>query len=195
MSRAPTHSLSRDSLAAASGVWRLLRFDPTWSERFDLTRLGLVRSFFAQILVLPLVVMFAVLTERADTGAVTQNLVWRTILSDVIGVVGYPLIVALIARLLHLKRWGAFIAVLNWADLIFGLIFAALSALTLLGEQGLMVLRIIWLLILAPIQILFTWRAARETMASDISATVLLVVIELALSIGADQLAALTLPA
>ena len=194
MSRTPTHSLSRDSLAAASGVWRLLRFDPSWVQYFDLTRLGLVRSFFAQILVLPLVVMFAVLTERADGGAVTLNLVWQTLLSDVIGVVGYPLIVALIARMLRLKRWGAFITVLNWGDLVFGLIFAALSALTILGEQGLMVLRILWLLVLAPIQILFTWRAARETMASDVSATVLLVVLELGLSIGADQLAALALP-
>jgi len=194
LSRTPTHSLSRDSLAAASGVWRLLRFDPSWVQYFDLTRLGLVRSFFAQILVLPLVVMFAVLTERADGGAVTLNLVWQTLLSDVIGVVGYPLIVALIARMLRLKRWGAFITVLNWGDLVFGLIFAALSALTILGEQGLMVLRILWLLVLAPIQILFTWRAARETMASDVSATVLLVVLELGLSIGADQLAALALP-
>lgn len=195
MTATPTGRLSRDSLAAAKGVIKLLRFDPTWVKAFDLSRLGFVRSFFAQILALPLVLLFFVLTTRADGGDVTRNLLFQTGLSDGIDVIVYPILVLVAARLLKLKNWTAFITVLNWGDLVFATLFAMVSGLTIAGDVGLAAVRIVWLVVLAPLQILFAWRAARETMGTDISVTVLLVVLELALSVGSDQLAALILPA
>ena len=46
----------------------------------------------------------------------------------------------------------------------------------------------------APVQILFLWRAARVTLRADVAATVLLIVLDIAMSVAADQLAALLIP-
>ena len=46
----------------------------------------------------------------------------------------------------------------------------------------------------APVQILFLWRAARVTLRADVAATVLLIVLDIAMSVAADQLATVLIP-
>ena len=195
MSPAASDSLARDSLRAARGVLRLILFNPAWAEDFDLSRLGLVRSFFAQGLRAPLVILFACALARAAGDEITRNLMFQAAAALAIGVVGYTLVVWIALRLLKLPNWGAFIVLVNWSDLVFATVMTAVSSLTVFGENGGIAVQLIWLMLAAPMQILFLWRAARVTLQADVGATVLLIVLNIAMSVGADQLAALLLPA
>jgi hypothetical protein len=194
MSNAASGGLGRDSLRAARGVLRLIRFRSDWVEDFDLTMLGFVRSFFAQFLRAPLIILFACAMARATGDEVTQALILQTATALAISVVGYTVVTAGAVRLAGLAGWRAFIVLVNWGDLFFATMMSALASLTVLGENGGVAVQLIWLMLAAPVQILFLWRAARTVLQADVAATVLLIVLNIATSVAADQLASLLIP-
>ncbi len=188
-------SLRLDALRALRGIVRLIRFNPGWREDFQLDHQGFYRSFFAQILRLPLLLLFNYTLILALGEKVVPAVLWQVVIAAVIAVFLYLAISLVAVRLLKLKNWAAYITLLNWGDFGFSLVIAALSALTLAGAAGLTSVRILWLVVVIPLQIMFIWRAAQETMGTDVSATVLMVVLNIATSVVSDQLASLILPA
>ncbi len=186
--------LHLDFAHACRGVWRLLIGRPDFARDFDLSRAGVVQSFIPALLAFAPIMLLETLVTRAEGGKTGPALYEQIALSNLMEIAAYVGIVALLARLLGLRRWGAYLALLNWADLVFSLIFAGVSTLSLAGENGLQAVRLLWLLVLWPAQIVFTWNAARRVMGADITVTILLIVLDLALSTGADQLASLVFP-
>ena len=100
MSSATTHSLSRDALRALRGVVRIIRFDPLWAEDFDLDRLGFVRSFFAQFLRLPFLLLFSAVLSHAVKEKVTALTLAERAGAALAGVVAYAFVSLVAARLL-----------------------------------------------------------------------------------------------
>ncbi len=194
MSGTASDNLARDSLRAARGTVRLIRFDPAWTDDFDLSGLGFIRSFFAQALRAPLAILFTCVLARASGEAITRALVLQTALALTIGVVSYTLVVWITSRLIGLANWRAFIVLVNWGDLVFAAVMTAVSSLAVFGENGGIAAQLIWLMLAAPVQILFLWRAARVTLKADVAATVLLIVLDIAVSVAADQLATVVVP-
>jgi hypothetical protein len=194
MSRAASDSLARDALRAARGVMRLIRFDPAWIDDFDLSLLGFIRSFFAQGLRAPLAILFTCVLARASGEEITHELVLQTSAALAMGIVGYTLAVWIATRVVGLPNWRPFMVLVNWGDLVFAAVMTAVSSLAVFGENGGIAAQLIWLMLAAPVQILFLWRAARVTLKADVAATVLLIVLNIAVSVGADQLAALVIP-
>ena len=82
----------------------------------------------------------------------------------------------------------------NWGDLVFAGVMTVVSSLAVFGEPGGIAAQLIWLMLAAPVQILFLWRAARVTLRADVAATVLLIVLDIAMSVAADQLATVLIP-
>ena len=82
----------------------------------------------------------------------------------------------------------------NWGDLVFAGVMTTVSSLAVFGENGAVAAQLIWLMLAAPVQILFLWRAARVTLRADVAATVLLIVLDIAMSVAADQLATVLIP-
>lgn len=194
MTQGASESLRLDAIRALRGVMRLIRFSPTWAEDFHLDRLGFYRSFFAQILRLPLILIFNIALIRALGERVVPSVLWQVVAAALIGLVLYMAVSLVAVRALKLKGWLSFINVLNWGDFAFSVIIATLATLTLAGASGLTAVKLIWLVLVIPLQIMFIWRAAQETMRTDVSSTVLLVVLNLATSVVSDQLAALIIP-
>jgi hypothetical protein len=194
MTAGASDSLRLDALRSLRGIARLIRFNPSWREDFQLDHLGFYRSFFAQILRLPLLLLFNYTLVRALGEKVVPAVMWQVVIAAVIALFLYMAISLLAVRLLKMKHWAAYITLLNWGDFGFSLVIAALSAFTLAGAPGLTTVRILWLVVIIPLQIMFIWRAAQETMAADVSATVLMVVLNIATSVVSDQLAGLILP-
>ena len=194
MSGTASGNLARDSLRAARGAVRLIRFDPAWIDDFDLSGLGFVRSFFAQALRAPLAILFTCVLARASGEAITRELVLQTAAALAMGIVSYTLVVWIATRLIGLANWRAFIVLVNWGDLVFAAVMTAVSSLAVFGENGGIAAQLIWLMLAAPVQILFLWRAARVTLKADVAATVLLIVLDIAVSVAADQLATVVVP-
>ena len=132
MTFADRGSLTGDTAYAARGVWRLLRNDVRWSDDFELSGVGLIRSFFAQFVRLPFVGVFVVLVARS-TGASS-----------------------------------------SWPDVTLACAFDLLGAMAYL--------------LVAMVEIFFVWRAARAALGADVSAAVLLVVLNIGIDVAADQL-------
>jgi hypothetical protein len=184
----------RDLLLAARGVGRLILGRPDVEPLFDLSPRGVVLSFVPAFLSIVPITGVETLMARAEKTAIGKGFYQAIFLSGVLDIAAFTAMVALCARFLGLKGWGRYLAVNNWANLVFALAFLALSSLVPLGTRGVDLVRLVWLLVLWPAEIVFTWNAARRIMGTDVSATVLLIVLELGLSVGADQVSALVFP-
>ena len=194
MSGTVSDNLAMDTLRAARGTVRLIRFDPAWTRDFDLSRLGFIRSFFAQALRAPLAILFTCVLARAAGEEITRDLILQTAAALAMGIVGYTLVAWIAARLIGLPDWRAYLVLVNWGDLVFAGVMTAVSSLAVFGENGAVAAQLIWLMLAAPVQILFLWRAARVTLRADVAATVLLIVLDIAMSVAADQLATVLIP-
>ncbi len=194
MSGAASGNLARDALRAARGAVRLIRFDPAWAEDFDLSGLGFIRSFFAQALRAPLAILFTCVLARAAGEEITRDLILQTATALGLSLVGYTLVVWIATRVTGLPNWQAFVVLVNWGDLVFAGVMTVVSSLAVFGEPGGIAAQLIWLMLAAPVQILFLWRAAREPLSADVPATVLLIVLDIAVSVAADQVAARLIP-
>ena len=194
MTTGASESLRLDAIRALRGVGRLVRFNPAWSEDFHLDRLGFYRSFFAQALRLPLILVFNLALVKALGERVVPAMFWQVGVSALFSLLLYMAASLVAVRALKLKGWLSFINVLNWGDFAFSVIIAALSLVTLAGPPGLTAVKVIWLVLIIPLQIMFIWRTSQETLQTDVSSTVLMVVLNLAASVLGDQGAAWLLP-
>jgi len=183
-------SLSGDTFYAARGVWRLIQNDIRWSDDFELSGLGLIRSFFAQIVRLPFVVVFVVLVSRTTGGPSSWPFVALACTFDLLGAMTYLLVAMIAIRLLRLPGALGFVILNNWADLVFAIAAGVLSLLAHYVDPDLKVFRLFWFAIVVPLEIFFVWRAARAALGADVSAAVLLVVLNVGIDVAADQLSA-----
>ena len=121
MTFADRGSLSGDTLYAARGVWRLIRNDIRWSDDFELSGLGLIRSFFAQVVRLPFVVVFVLLVSRSTGASTSWPFVALACTFDLLGAMAYLLVAMITIRLLRLPGALGFVILNNWADLVFAI--------------------------------------------------------------------------
>lgn len=192
MSLAAAAELSREIADAGRSLVRLARFDPLWHEGLDISRGGLVRSFFAPLFSLPFHMVFAILaTTGGGASPIPLKAVLAIGLAQVLNVFGFPALVSLVARPLGFSAgYGPFIIVTNWASLFFSMALCLIAPLTLLGRQGADLMSFVALMAFA-LRVFVTWRAARNTLADDIAPALLMIVMLVAVDYGADQMAAL----
>ena len=183
-------SLSGDTFYAARGVWRLLQNDIRWVGDFELSGLGLIRSFFAQVVRLPFVVIFVVLVARSTGAAPSWDFVALVCAFDLLGAMTYLLVAMISIRLLRLPGALAFVILNNWADLVFAIAAGILCVMAHFADPSLKFFRLFWFAIVVPLEIYFVWRAARSALGADVSAAVLLVVLNVGIDVAADQISA-----
>jgi hypothetical protein len=194
---AAAQRLAVDLRGAGTGLVRLARFDPYWSECFDASAAGFIRSFAGPLLaVIPYVAVAAVLVRAGPTGVAPgdDRLMLQAALGMLIDGLGYPLLMAVVARAFGLGAgFGAFIVVNNWAQLFLNLLLAVAAVLALLGPHGYALFKVLWIVLLM-LSLFITWRAARQTLSSEIAPAVLALVLSVAVSAVADQLAVMLVP-
>ena len=190
MTFADRGSLSGDTLYAARGVWRLIRNDIRWSDDFELSGLGLIRSFFAQVVRLPFVVVFVLLVSRSTGASTSWPFVALACTFDLLGAMAYLLVAMITIRLLRLPGALGFVILNNWADLVFAIAAGVLCGMAHFVDPSLKAFRLFWFAIVVPLEIFCVWRAARAALGADISAAVLLVVLNVGIDVAADQLSA-----
>ncbi|MEO6339052.1 MAG: hypothetical protein ABIO39_03340 [Caulobacteraceae bacterium] len=181
-----------DVRGAGKGLWRLAKFDPAWTAGFDASAAGFVRSFAGPLLALPpYLLMMAMLTRDPTEGLADggDKLIWASALAHIANAVAYPAVMAVVARAFGVgEGYGGFIVVTNWAQLFLVTPLAAASVLTLAGDAGAAVFRFMLLLQLVA-SIYVIWRAARQTLSTEIAPALLSVVLAVAISEGVSQAA------
>ena len=176
-----------DVKGAGIGLWRLMKLDPAWAAGFDASAGGFVRSFAGPLLSLPLYLLVASMVAREAAGG--AGLYWGAALELIADAAAYPAVMAVVARAFGVgEGYGAFIVVTNWSQLFLNLVLAAASPLALAGDNGMVAFRFVWLLLLLA-SIYITWRAARQTLSTEIAPALLSVVLSVAISEGASRLA------
>ncbi len=174
--------LALEARAAGSGLLRLVRGDPAWDQGFDFTAGGLVRSFIAPILALPLYVAAVALVEHPPS----DGALWQAALAHLLDAFGFPLLLAAIAGPMRFKAgFSAFVTVNNWAALYLNMALCAASLLALLGPSGAQAFSLCSLVLLC-LSVLIVWRLARETLSHELAPIVLVVVLSLAWGAFAD---------
>ena len=185
--------LTADIRGAGAGLLRLMRFDPRWAEGFDASANGFLRSFAGPLLALPAYLVVAAMLSRIEVAGAAQagadRLVLAASVDFVLSAAAYPVLIAVIARVFRIgEGYGAFIVVTNWAQVFLNGFLVAASSLMLLGEVGVGIFRLAWMVqLLATLYI--TWRAARETLSTDIAPALLSVVLLVAVEVATSQLA------
>ena len=178
-------SLVAEARAAARGLVRLVLADPAWGDDFAFTAGGFVRSFAGPLAALPLYVMAVALVDR---GSGTASL-WAAGAAHLIDALGLPLLLAAVARPLRFEAgYAAFVTTTNWAALYLNAFLTLAALLTLLGPDGSRLFAWASLLLLAA-SVLVVWRAGRETLSHEIAPRALVVVLSIAWSAVADDLA------
>lgn len=181
-------SLTGDTMYAARGVWRLLLNDVRWPEDFELSGVGLVRSFFARILRFPFVAIFVILVARGARMSFGWPAAAIASTWDLFGAMTYLLVAMVVIRLLKLPGALAFVILKNWGDLVFALAAAILASAIHFVDPDLKAFRVFWFAFVVPIEIYFVWRAARAALGADLSTSVLLVVLHVGVDVAANQL-------
>lgn len=155
--------------------------DLAWPRWFDLSVPGFVRSFLAPALALPLDVFCSAMEVR-QTQPVTTPELWGAAAANAINAVGFPLLIALVAKPLRIDAgYPAFIIVTNWAGLLCNVLLLAASPLLLAGQDGLGTFAVIQLVLLC-LSILVVWRTARETLSRERAPVLLVMVLFVAVS-------------
>jgi hypothetical protein len=176
-------------LQAGRGLGRLLRFSPKWTEAFDFSLSGFLRSFYGPLLALPFYVFFVAMVQAVQVAerGVPLPILGIAAGEHLLDAFGYVLLIGLIARPLGIGAgFSAFATIVNWAALYLNAVLAAASLLLLGGPDGLEVFAQIYRILLV-ISVFLVWRAARETLTRDLAPVVLVVVLSLAWSIAVDQ--------
>ena len=106
------------------GAWRILRFDPNALQHFNLTIEGFWRSFFAFVLVAPIVLVATLLSyeqlpEEARSAFDPTTIAVTQLISHVLIWIAMPVAMIGICRLLNLThRYVTFIIIWNWANFV-----------------------------------------------------------------------------
>lgn len=190
MNQQATAALTREIADAGRGLARLLRYDPRWPDGFDMSTVGFLRSFFGPLLALPFYIVFAAMVStKGGAEPLAAGVLWAAAVGHAIEIVGFPLLVAAVARPFGLTAgFAAFIVLVNWTRLFIWMALTAASSLTVLGDAGRSMLGFVWLVLFA-VQIFITWRAARETLSTEVAPAMLMVVVYVAVGVAAAQLA------
>jgi hypothetical protein len=194
---AAAQRIALDVRDAGTGLVRLARFDPDWSDCFDASTSGFLRSFAGPLLaVIPYIAVAAVLMRASPEGLATgsDRLMWQAAIGMVTDAIAYPLLMAVAARAFGFGAgFGAFVVVVNWSQLFVSMLLACVAPLVLLGPGGYTAFKVAWL-VLSMLGLFFTWRAARQTLSPDIAPAMLALVLSVAVSIVADQVAVTLAP-
>lgn len=131
-------------LASLTGAWALFLFDRRGLERFNVSAVGFVRSFFAAVLLAPLYLWISLvqrdvaaalpLAESGD-GLPSQGAVLAAVaIAYPFYWLAFPLAMVPIARLLDVRdRYVPFIVAFNWSNIIVVVIQAIPFGLFALG--------------------------------------------------------------
>lgn len=182
--------LGREMADASVGVVRLIRYDPRWPDRFDPTAGGFLRSFLAPIIGLAIAAAVTAFFSRlASPGeAVDPRSLWAAGVSQIIGLVAYPAVVAMLARPLGIGAgYGAFIVVVNWASLFLNVAMSVAGSLLLFKGMGFFGL--VWMILFGG-GLFVIWRAAREALSPEIPLALLMVVLWVGLGVLSNRLGA-----
>lgn len=183
--------LPRDITDAGVGVTRLIRYDPSWLEAFDVSVGGFLRSFAGPLLSLPFVVIVAAMITGVpgDGHVIDPRVLWAAGVSQLMVTVAYPCAVGFLAKPLGISEgYGAFIVVVNWASLFLNIAVTAATALLLFGTFNLF--GFVWL-VLFGLSLFVVWRAARETLSQEIGPPLMVVVLWVGVNVATDRLAQL----
>lgn len=179
-------ALTREISDAGRGVARLIRYDPRWTDSFDPTVGGFLRSFFAPVLALPFLIVVTALLQPFTPDAHGPRELWGVAIAQLTNAVAYPVVLGLLARPLDFGAgYSGFIVVVNWSNLFAAVATAGAAALLPLGGLGLF--GFIWLAVFAA-SLFVIWRAARETLARDVAPALLAVVLWVGLGALTDHL-------
>ena len=159
-----------------TGAWRLLRFDASGMNFFDLSIDGFWRSFFAAVIALPMYILFvAVSFDGTDAGLFVFVLVKG--IAYVAGWAAFPIAMIGIARLLGLtQNYVAFIVAANWAGVLQSAVFVPVNLVAATGalaSDGGAFLYLATLVIVLVYQ-WFIARTALQTTVTVASAVVLI---------------------
>jgi len=178
-------AFTREVAQAGVGVGRLISYDPRWPEGFDPSFDGFLRSFLAPVLALPFYLVVASLFRGEDGGSAS---LWAAAVSHGVNALAFPAVVGLLARPFGFGGgYAGFIVIVNWASLFLNMGAAAASALIPLGDTGYRLFTVLWLWLFAA-SLFITWRAARETLSSEIAPALLMVVLSVGIGVLSDQL-------
>lgn len=181
-------ALASEARTAPKGLLRLFRGVRDWDAAFAFTTASFVRSFAAPLLALPLYVLAVAVVDRSGLDARETSL-WTAAAAHLVDAFGFPLLLAALAKPLRLKAgYLAFVVVSNWAALYLNVVLLAASLLTLLGADGAAVFSWASLLLLC-LSVALTWRIARETLSHEIAPLALVVVLDVAWGVLADEAA------
>lgn len=190
MVAAAAEALAAESAAAGQGLVRLVTFDPRWSEGFDASAGGFLRSFIAPLIALPLYLPVAsVFATRIEGLETNSTILTAAALSHLINAFGFPLAIGLLARPLGFREgFSGFVVVTNWACLALNALLALSALAVFAGPGGVEVFKFA-ALILFGLSVFITWRAARENLSEELAPIVLVVVLSVAVSAVAEQAA------
>jgi hypothetical protein len=177
--------------SAGRGLAGLITSKPNWPSNFDLSATGFVRSFLGPILALPLHLFAFAVVERAILNGKTMPAAdfGLVALAHLIDMIAFPLLIALLSRPLRIGGgYPAFIIVMNWASLFLNIVFAGAALLALGGAQGVEMFRFVYLMLLC-FSVFLVWRSGRLVLSRDVAPVLLVVVLSVAVSAGADQVA------
>ncbi len=183
--------LAEQAASAGRGLVRLIAARADWPRYFDLSTTGFLRSFVGPVLALPLHLFAFAVVERTLLGGKTMptaDFGWVA-LAHLVDMIAFPLLIAVLARPLRIGGgYPAFVIVINWASLFLNLVFAGAALLALGGAQGVEMFRFVYLILLC-FSVFFVWRSGRLTLSREVAPVLLVVVLSVAVSAGADQVA------
>jgi hypothetical protein len=188
MSEGANAALTREIAETGRGLVRLARYDPRWPDGFDLTTTGFFRSFFGPLLALPFYLVLAALAA-SEGGAkpFTGQILWIAGIGHVFNAVAFPALVAAFARPFGFTSgYAAFIILVNWAALFINVALCLCAPLTLLGRGGFEAFGFLWMMLFL-VSIYLIWRAARETLSTEFTPALLMVVLSVAVGVASDQ--------
>jgi hypothetical protein len=188
---ASSSDLARQIASAGRGLADLIAAKPDWPKNFDLSTTGFLRSFLGPILALPLHLFAFAVVERAMLNGKTMPAAdfYLVALAHVVDMTAFPLLIALLAKPLRIGGgYPAFVIVTNWASLFLNLVFAGAALLALGGAQGVELFRLVYLVLLC-FSVFLVWRFGRAVLSREVAPVLLVVVLSVAVSAGADQVA------
>ncbi len=189
--------LGAEIAQAGRGILAVLRGDPEWARRFDLSTAGFLRSFLGPLLAAPFYVFASAMVTRAYMGGRTPPAaaLWGAALAHGLDAVVFPLLIALAARPLRIAGgYAGFVIVTNWSSLFLNGLLAALSLLALFGHDGLQAF-FLFTPVMLCISVFLVWRTGRVALSYEVGPVLLVVVLSVAVGAGAEKLVELIVSA
>ena len=175
----------------------MLRGDPAWPTRFDITTGGFLRSFYGPLLAAPLYVFASAIVTRAylEDRPFPAEALWGSALAHGLDALGFPLLIALLAKPLRIAGgYAAFIIVTNWSSLFLNGLLALLSLLALLGKDGVQAF-LLFTPVMLCLSVFLVWRTGRAALSYEIGPVLLVVVLSVASGAASEKLAELAVSA